>query len=111
MKANGGWTTSRHYAVPTTDLPVHALKETVLPWFRSLLRSERGFIDDGMTFFSGGGGVAFVYPTRSRSLLASERDFADGRMDVLFSGEKYSVPVYPAGFSSLLGVREEFSRR
>ncbi len=23
--AHGGWTTSRHYAVPTTDLPVHAV--------------------------------------------------------------------------------------
>eukprot|EP00903_Cladosiphon_okamuranus_P010367 g9808.t1 len=40
-KANGGWTTSRHYAVPTTDLPVHVLKP-VLPWFRSLV-SERLF--------------------------------------------------------------------
>ncbi|CAM9853492.1 unnamed protein product, partial [Ectocarpus fasciculatus] len=36
---NGGWTTSRHYAVPTTDLPVHALEST-LPWFRSLVRSR-----------------------------------------------------------------------
>ncbi|CBN77697.1 conserved unknown protein [Ectocarpus siliculosus] len=38
-QANGGWTTSRHYAVPTTDLPVHALKST-LPWFRSLVRER-----------------------------------------------------------------------
>lgn len=36
-QANGGWTTSRHYAVPTTDLPIHVLKP-VLPWFRSLVR-------------------------------------------------------------------------
>ncbi|CAN0306780.1 unnamed protein product, partial [Scytosiphon promiscuus] len=40
-KVNGGWTTSRHYAVPTTDLPVHVL-EPLLPWFRSLV-SERLF--------------------------------------------------------------------
>ncbi|CAM9893481.1 unnamed protein product [Ectocarpus sp. 12 AP-2014] len=38
-QANGGWTTSRHYAVPTTDLPVHVLKST-LPWFRSLVRER-----------------------------------------------------------------------
>ncbi|CAM9664192.1 unnamed protein product [Scytosiphon promiscuus] len=40
-QVNGGWTTSRHYAVPTTDLPVHVL-EPLLPWFRSLV-SERLF--------------------------------------------------------------------
>lgn len=30
---NGGWTTSRHYAVPTTDLPVHQVPR-LLEWFR-----------------------------------------------------------------------------
>ncbi|CAM9972358.1 unnamed protein product [Ectocarpus sp. 12 AP-2014] len=38
-QANGGWTTSRHYAVPTTDLPLHVLKSK-LPWFRSLVRER-----------------------------------------------------------------------
>ena len=33
----GGWTTARHYAVPTTDLPVHAVPELLPRWnaFRS----------------------------------------------------------------------------
>jgi hypothetical protein len=30
---NGGWTTSRHYAVPTTDLPVHQVPR-LLGWFQ-----------------------------------------------------------------------------
>lgn len=30
---NGGWTTSRHYAVPTTDLPVHQVPH-LLEWFQ-----------------------------------------------------------------------------
>jgi hypothetical protein len=29
---NGGWTTSRHYAVPTTDIPLHEVTE-LHPWF------------------------------------------------------------------------------
>jgi hypothetical protein len=28
-----GWTTSRHYAVPTTDIALHELK-SIVPWFR-----------------------------------------------------------------------------
>mmetsp|Transcript_57902 Transcript_57902/g.183667 ORF Transcript_57902/g.183667 Transcript_57902/m.183667 type:complete len:353 (-) Transcript_57902:73-1131(-) len=35
----GGWTTSRHYTVPTTDIPVHAHPE-VLAWFRGLMRAR-----------------------------------------------------------------------
>ena len=31
-----GWTTSRHYSVPTTDLPIHELGEEVLEWFNEL---------------------------------------------------------------------------
>ena len=34
---HGGWNTSRHYAVPTTDVPVHLVPE-VLTWFNSALR-------------------------------------------------------------------------
>ena len=34
--AHGGWTSTRHYAVPTTDLPVHAIP-SVARWFTSLL--------------------------------------------------------------------------
>lgn len=32
---NGGWTTSRHYAVPTTDIPLHELTD-LHPWFHQL---------------------------------------------------------------------------
>jgi len=32
----GNWTTSRHYAVPTTDVQVHTLP-TVAAWFNSML--------------------------------------------------------------------------
>jgi hypothetical protein len=32
-KTNGGWTTSRHYAVPTTDLPTHKVPR-LLEWFQ-----------------------------------------------------------------------------
>ena len=30
---NGGWTASRHYAVPTTDLPIHRVPK-LLEWFQ-----------------------------------------------------------------------------
>eukprot|EP00980_Cylindrotheca_fusiformis_P007017 scaffold1474_cov132-Cylindrotheca_fusiformis.AAC.13 len=43
----GGWTTSRHYAVPTTDIPVHEapkLLDWFVPWFKndvtSLLQAQ-----------------------------------------------------------------------
>lgn len=32
----GGWTTSRHYAVPTTDIPIHVIP-SILDWFNNLL--------------------------------------------------------------------------
>jgi hypothetical protein len=32
----GGWTTSRHYAVPTTDIPIHEIPP-LLEWFNNLL--------------------------------------------------------------------------
>lgn len=57
----GGWTTSRHYAVPTTDIPVHVVKSTtsvcdpvsstgkedaqqlqLLEWFRDLFLQRLG---------------------------------------------------------------------
>jgi hypothetical protein len=31
----GGWTTSRHYAVPTTDIPVHQIPK-LLSWFKNV---------------------------------------------------------------------------
>lgn len=37
----GSWTTSRHYAVPTTDIPVHAVPP-LLVWFNTLLRTTIG---------------------------------------------------------------------
>jgi hypothetical protein len=36
---SGGWTTSRHYAVPTTDVPV-AEVPALLPWFNALLEDR-----------------------------------------------------------------------
>jgi 2OG-Fe(II) oxygenase superfamily len=40
--AGGGWSTQRHYAVPTTDLPLagEGLRETLLPWFNDFLRDK-----------------------------------------------------------------------
>jgi hypothetical protein len=54
----GGWTTSRHYAVPTTDIPVHLVKSTasltpspsvgtgaafpLLEWFRGMFEQRLG---------------------------------------------------------------------
>jgi len=35
----GGWTTSRHHAVPTTDVPVHEVP-ALLAWFRRALRDR-----------------------------------------------------------------------
>eukprot|EP00953_Heterococcus_sp_UTEX-ZZ885_P027538 14761-Heterococcus_DN1.PRE.2 len=37
--ASKGWTTSRHYAVPTTDLPVHSIP-SLKDWFCTLLRDR-----------------------------------------------------------------------
>jgi hypothetical protein len=34
-----GWSTSRHYAVPTTDIPVHSCP-ALLVWFNELMRSR-----------------------------------------------------------------------
>ena len=39
--ARGGWTTSRHYAVPTTDLPVHEVP-ALLPRWNELTRGALG---------------------------------------------------------------------
>ena len=38
----GGWSTQRHYAVPTTDLPLSGpgLRKSLLPWFNDLLRDK-----------------------------------------------------------------------
>ena len=36
MAAHGGWTTARHYAVPTTDVPVHRVPGA-LRWFNAVL--------------------------------------------------------------------------
>ena len=35
----GGWSTARHYAVPTTDIPVHLIPEVNL-WFKQILRNK-----------------------------------------------------------------------
>jgi len=35
----GGWTTSRHYAVPTTDIPIHEVPP-LLEWFKGVLESR-----------------------------------------------------------------------
>jgi hypothetical protein len=37
----GSWTTSRHYAVPTTDIPVHS-SPRMLEWFNEVLMSKIG---------------------------------------------------------------------
>ena len=37
--ASGGWTTTRHHAVPTTDLPVHGVP-ALLEWFVGALRGR-----------------------------------------------------------------------
>jgi len=37
--ASGGWTTTRHHAVPTTDLPVHEVPP-LLAWFRRAMASR-----------------------------------------------------------------------
>ncbi len=36
--SNGGWTASRHYAVPTTDLPIHKVPK-LLEWFQEWMPS------------------------------------------------------------------------
>ena len=37
--ASGGWTTQRHHAVPTTDIPIHESPE-LLGWFNRALRDR-----------------------------------------------------------------------
>ena len=36
---NNGWSTSRHYAVPTTDLPIHSIPP-LLAWFNATMRDK-----------------------------------------------------------------------
>jgi hypothetical protein len=38
VNSTGGWSTARHYSVPTTDTPLHALPRACL-WFNAALRS------------------------------------------------------------------------
>ena len=38
-RAHGGWTTNRHYAVPTTDIPVADIP-SVLNWFNGFFTEE-----------------------------------------------------------------------
>ena len=40
LQSNGGWTTSRHYSVPTTDIPIHQVP-VVLDWFNNALANLR----------------------------------------------------------------------
>merc|ERR1712113_702414 len=37
--SNGGWTTARHYAVPTTDIPLHSIPP-LLRWFNGILKTK-----------------------------------------------------------------------
>ena len=39
QEESGGWTTSRHYAVPTTDVPVHEVP-AVLAQYNLLMRNH-----------------------------------------------------------------------
>eukprot|EP01032_Pedospumella_encystans_P022953 gene22953-25998_t len=41
----GGWSTSRHYAVPTTDIPVHVVKSTHTIGGSGLHRAENSLLD------------------------------------------------------------------
>mmetsp|Transcript_19308 Transcript_19308/g.26700 ORF Transcript_19308/g.26700 Transcript_19308/m.26700 type:complete len:797 (-) Transcript_19308:227-2617(-) len=53
--AQGGrWTTSRHYSVPTTDLPLHSLPRS-LAWFNSALQTTLGPM------------LATLYPSKVKS--------------------------------------------
>ena len=36
---SGGWTTTRHHAVPTTDIPLHEVPQ-LLQWFNEVMRSR-----------------------------------------------------------------------
>lgn len=38
-RLNGGWTTARHYAVPTTDLPIHRIPK-LLSFFNDLVETK-----------------------------------------------------------------------
>jgi len=86
-----GWTTSRHYSVPTTDIPVHAVPP-LLEWFNGALRSRifpaigaqlaRAFFagqggSSGESGESGGGG-AVVAAAAVSAIAASSYGFAEG---------------------------------
>jgi len=38
-RGGGGWSTSRHYAVPTTDIPIHEIPP-LLNWFNGVLKDR-----------------------------------------------------------------------
>eukprot|EP01034_Spumella_vulgaris_P021375 gene21376-27405_t len=40
-QSTSGWTTARHYAVPTTDIPIHA-SPALLAWFNEIMKSRLG---------------------------------------------------------------------
>ena len=39
---NHGWTTSRHYSVPTTDIPLQDLSENMIRWFHQVVQTRIG---------------------------------------------------------------------
>eukprot|EP00536_Pseudo-nitzschia_multiseries_P010188 jgi/Psemu1/288948/fgenesh1_pg.304_\ len=103
---NGGWTTSRHYSVPTTDLPIHKVPN-LLEWFQRwmpevlfpLLRDQFETMDHGKANQRFYVHDAFLV----RCVLALNDDF-DGGGSYLYSLEQ-SVNPSTGGMISFLGNR------
>jgi len=123
---NGGWTTSRHYSVPTTDLPVHQVPD-LLEWFQKwmpqvlfpLLRDQFGITSGGnekqrlyvhdafLVRYEATGSNRFLplhFDESTHScVLALNRDF-DGGGSYMYNLEQ-SVAPSTGGMISFLGNR------
>lgn len=112
----GGWTTSRHYAVPTTDLPVHELPK-MLYWFndllakrlRPLMASQFGYDAVG----PGGAGLhvhdAFVvrYDAEGQRHLPIHRDESTHSFTIALNG----IEEYAGGGTYIVSLGRSFRPR
>ena len=128
-QTNNGWTTSRHYAVPTTDIPVHEVP-SLLTWFQGFMdktlfpllhdqfrvnrtdKCNRFYVHDAfLVRYEGSGSNNFLplhYDESTHSCviaLNDNSDVNDKANDQLSS----SAPTYSGGGTFFYDLQRSFS--
>ncbi|CAJ1957318.1 unnamed protein product [Cylindrotheca closterium] len=113
----GGWTTSRHYAVPTNDIPLHVSKnllnwfvgwfqETAIPLLQSQFRTKQTFFvhDAFLVRYSAGSSSEYLplhYDESTHSLVLALNSEFDGGGTYFYNLDHTVVP----GSGSLVSFR------